>query len=484
MASERKAYQKIGFFLGPLLAALILFLSPPEGLGTEAWQVVAMVAWMATWWATEAIPVPATSLIPLVFLPVMGISTMQEAANPYAHRVIFLLLGGFLMAMALQRWDLHRRIALTILSKVKDNPAALIGGFMITAALLSMWISNSATTIMMVPIAISMAAAVSTDAENRRVFTIALLLGLAYAASIGGFGTLIGTPPNAMVRGYLEQSHNITISFTDWMLLGVPIVIVLLPVAWFILTRFVFKVKSFSGEKGKEFILDELEKMGPISAPEKRVAYVFTFIALSWMTRPLFKEFTDISFFQNLSDTNIAIFGALLMFLVPAGCKEKKGAMLLNWDWAVKLPWGVLLLFGGGLSMAAAIEATGLSGWLGNGLAALTVFHLFFLIGALVTLVVFLTELTSNTATTAALLPVLGAIAFASGMDPILLAAPAALAASCAFMLPVATGPNAIVFASGKVPIPQMSRAGFWINIAAIVILTTMTYQLVPLIFG
>jgi len=484
MASERKTYQKIGFFLGPLLAALILFLPPAEGLNPAAWQVVAMVVWMATWWATEAIPVPATSLIPLVFLPVMGISSMQEAANPYAHSVIFLLLGGFLMAMALQRWDLHRRIALTILSKTKDHPASLIGGFMVTAGLLSMWISNTATTIMMVPIALSMAGAISTDKENRRVFTIALLLGLAYAASIGGFGTLIGTPPNALVRGYLEQSHNITISFTDWMLLGVPIVMVLLPIAWFILTRFVFPMKSFKGKKGKKFILEELEKMGPVTAPEKRVAMVFAFIALSWMTRPLFKEFTDIGFFENLTDTNIAIFGALLMFLIPAGAKGKRGATLLNWDWALKLPWGVLLLFGGGLSMAAAIQSTGLSIWLGEGLAALTVFHLFILIGGLVTLVVFLTELTSNTATTAALLPVLGAIAFASGMDPILLAAPAALAASCAFMLPVATGPNAIVFASGKVPIPQMSRAGFWINIAAILVLTTMTYQLVPLIFS
>lgn len=483
MAEERKTYQKIGFFLGPLLAALLLILPPGEGLSLDAWRVIAMVVWMATWWATEAIPVPATSLIPLVFLPVMGITTMQEAANPYAHRVIFLLLGGFLMAMALQRWNLHRRIAFTILSKTKDQPAALIGGFMLTAALLSMWISNTATTIMMVPIAISMAGAISTDEENRRVFTIALLLGLAYAASIGGFGTLIGTPPNAMVRGYLEITHNITISFTDWMLLGVPMVVVLLPIAWFILTRFIFPMKTFSGEKGKKFILDELDKMGPITAPEKRVAFVFGFIAFSWITRPLFKEFTDIGFFQFLSDTNIAIFGALLMFLIPAGSKDQKGATLLNWDWAAKLPWGVLLLFGGGLSMAAAIETTGLSMWLGEGLSGLTAFHLFILIGGLVTLVVFLTELTSNTATTAALLPILGAIAFASGMDPILLAAPAALAASCAFMLPVATGPNAIVFASGKVPIPQMSRAGFWVNIAAILVLTTMSYQLVPLIF-
>ena len=483
MNKTRARYQDIGLILGPVLAFIVVIFPPAEGLTPEAWWVVATAVWMATWWATEAIAVPMTSLIPLVAFPILGVATMRETAAPYANPVIFLLLGGFIMAMALQRWNLHKRIALTILSKVKDNPPALIGGFMLATAVLSMWISNTATTIMMVPIAISMAAAITTVKEDRRVFTIALLIGVAYAASIGGFGTLVGTPPNAMVRAYLEQSNGIIISFTDWMLLGVPIVIVLLPIAWFILTRFVFPMKEFCGHRGKAFILEELEKLGPITNPEKRVAIVFGFIAFSWITRPLFKEFTDFNFFQTISDTNIAIFGALLMFLVPAGSKEKNGTTLLNWDWAVKLPWGVLLLFGGGLSLAAAIESTGLSAWLGEGLVVLTTFHLFILIAALVTLVVFLTELTSNTATTAAFLPILGALAFSSGLDPMLLAAPAALAASCAFMLPVATGPNAIIFSSGKVPIPQMSRAGFWVNIAAILVLSTVCYALVPMIF-
>jgi len=505
MTETRAKYQNVGFFLGPILAAIILFLPPAEGLSIEAWQVIAMALWMATWWATEAIPVPATSLIPLVFLPVMGVSSMIAAAAPYANPVIFLLLGGFIMAMALQRWNLHRRIALTILSKFGGHPSSLIGGFMVSAATLSMWVSNTATTIMMVPIALSLAGTVTEDKKDRALFTVVLLLGIAYSASIGGFGTLIGTPPNAMVRGYLEQHSGITISFTDWMLLGVPTVIVLLPFAWLILTKLVFPLKEFSHQKGKKFILDELKKMGPVTIPEKRTAIVFGLIALSWITRPLLKEFIDlsfveslsnswfsifipflrflVSFVQNLSDTNIAVFGALLMFMVPAGCSENPSARLLNWDWAVKLPWGVLLLFGGGLSLAAAIDSTSLSVWLGEALAVLTTFHLFILIGALVALIVFLTELTSNTATTAAFLPILGAIALTSGMDPILLAAPAALAASCAFMLPVATGPNAIIFASGQVPIPKMAKAGIWVNIAAIIVLTTMCYALVPVIF-
>jgi len=483
MVETRARYQNIGLFLGPVLAVLVLVMPPAEGLSLEAWRVIAMALLMATWWATEAIPVPATSLIPLVALPVLGVTSMPAAASPYANPVIFLLLGGFIMAMALQRWNLHRRIALTILSKFGGNPSSLVGGFMVSAATLSMWVSNTATTIMMVPIALSLAETVSDNKKDKALFTLVLLLGIAYSASIGGFGTLIGTPPNAMVRGYLEQHSGIIISFTDWMMLGIPVVIVLLPIAWTILAKLVFPLKEFAHQRGKAFIREELAKMGPLTTPEKRTAMVFGFIALSWITRPLLREFTDISFLNNLSDTNIAVFGALLMFLIPAGCKENKSARLLNWDWAVKLPWGVLLLFGGGLSLAAAIDATALSVWLGEGLAVLTTFHLFILIGALVALIVFLTELTSNTATTAAFLPILGAIALMSGMNPILLAAPAALAASCAFMLPVATGPNAIIFASGKVPIPKMARAGIWINIAAIIVLTTMCYALVPLIF-
>lgn len=479
---KRARYQNVGLVLGPVLAALVFIFSPPEGLSPDAWRVVGMGLLMASWWATEAIPVPATSLIPLVWLPLLGIVPIGEAAPPYASPIIFLLLGGFIIAMAMRRWELHRRIALNILSAFHGGPASLIGGFMVATAALSMWISNTATTLMMIPIALSVAEAVTGNAKKNPTFVVALLLGVAYAASIGGFGTLVGTPPNAMAAAFLKQSRDIDISFVQWMGLGVPIVLAVLPLAWLVLTRIAFPLKGLKSAAGRAHIERELQALGPITVPERRTAYVFALVAFCWVFRPVLNQ---LPLLESLNDTMIAIGGAILMFLVPAGSRKKPHAFLLNWTWAEKLPWGVLLLFGGGLSLARAIDVTGLSVWLGEGLSALTIFPLLFLVMAIVALVVFLTELTSNTATTATLLPILGALALsANGMDPILLEAPAAIAASCAFMLPVATAPNAIVFATGHIHIPQMVKAGFWLNILAILTISTMGYLLVPLVFG
>ena len=480
MHETRATHQRVGLILGPLVAVVFFVLPPAEGLSLEAWRVVSMALWMAIWWATEAIPVPATSLIPLVYLPVFGITTPDGAARPYGDDIIFLLLGGFIIAMAMQRWNLHKRIALNIVARVGDHPAALIAGFMAAAALLSMWISNTATTLMMIPIALSVAEAVS-GGTSRQTFTIALLLSVAYAASIGGFGTLIGTPPNLIAAGYLKEIHGIDISFIQWMSFGVPLVFVMIPVAWFVLTKWAFPVKGIVASMGHQAVLDGLKALGPITIPERRVAQVFALVAFSWMFRRLLNEIPGL---EGVSDMTIAIAGAVLMFLIPAGCKEKKGAFLLNWNWAVKIPWGVILLFGGGLSLANAIQVTELSGWLGYELSILTTFNLIWLMLALVALVVFLTELTSNTATTAALMPVLGALAIAGDYNPLLLAVPATLAASCAFMLPVATAPNAVVFATGQVTIPQMTKAGFRLNLVAIIVLTTVGYAFVPMIFG
>ena len=438
-----------------------------------------MALWMATWWSTEAIPVPATSLIPLIFLPLFGITSPDQAARPYGDDVIFLLLGGFIIAMAMQRWNLHKRIALNILARVGGHPAALIGGFMAAAALLSMWISNTATTLMMIPIALSVANAVS-GGKKGHTFTIALVLGVAYASSIGGFGTIIGTPPNAIAVGYLADNHGIDISFAQWMMFGIPVVFLMVPAAWLVLTKWAFPLKGIRAEKGKQAIINELKDLGLITTPEKRTAFLFALIAFSWMFRPLLNDLPGLG---GLNDMTIAIAGAVLMFVIPSGSKQQKGAFLLNWEWAVKLPWGVILLFGGGLSLANAIKITGLSLWMGEALSGLTAFPLLFLMLALIVMVVFLTELTSNTATTAGLMPVLGALAVVGDYNPLLLAVPAALAASCAFMLPVATAPNAIVFASGQVTIPQMCKAGFRLNLVAIIIVTTLSYALVPLIF-
>lgn len=477
---ERTIFQTIGFYLGPLLASIILMSDAPTGLSTNAWQVVALGSWMAIWWGSEAIPIPITSLLPLVLLPLLGVGTLKEAAIPYASPIIFLLLGGFIIAMALQRWNLHKRIALNILVVFGQRPTMIIAGFMAATAFLSMWISNTATTLMMIPIALSVAETIVGPDNPRNPFIIALLLAIAYSASIGGMGTIIGTPPNLMMVGYLRETLNIEISFVQWMAFGVPVVMVLIPTAWFVLTKLYFKLDDNNYNQAGVVVKEELAKLGSITVPERRTAITFIIIALAWIFR---LQLNKISGLENLSDTEIAIIGAIAMFLIYSGSSEKKGSFLLNWDWAVRIPWGVLLLFGGGLSLAAAVSASGLAIWLGESLSIFTELHLFILLLALITMIVFLTELTSNTATTATLLPVLGAIAIAGNIDPMLLAAPAAIAASCAFMLPVATAPNAIVFSGGRVHIPDMAGAGFRLNILAIIILTVLCYSLIPIIF-
>jgi solute carrier family 13 (sodium-dependent dicarboxylate transporter), member 2/3/5 len=478
--NQRANYQRVGFILGPLLFATLWMLPAPDGLSIEGWHVVALAAWMASWWATEAIPVPATSLLPLIILPLSGITTLGAAASPYSSPIIFLLLGGFIIAMAMERWNLHRRIALNILVRFGSKPNSLILGFMVATSFLSMWISNTATTLMMIPIALSVADTV-TGGKMRHPFTIALVLSIAYAASIGGMGTIVGTPPNLIVVGYLQQNMGIEISFVQWMSFGVPIVLLLVPAAWFVLTRFCYDVDKGISVDGQRIIEGEISTLGAITVPEMRTAMVFILVATLWVTRPILDNLAPL---QYLSDTIIAVFGAVILFVIPAGCRDDEDSFLLDWETAVRIPWGVILLFGGGLSLAAAITSTGLAAWLGQQLVVLTTFDLIILMLALVTMVVFLTELTSNTATTAALMPILGAIAVAGAIDPMLLAAPAAVAASCAFMLPVATAPNAIIFAGGRVTIPDMVGAGFRLNLVAILVVTGLCYALVPVIFS
>lgn len=483
----RALYQTIGLILGPILFFAVLFTSTPEGMSEAAWKTVAVAALMASWWATEAIPVPATSLIPLVLLPVLDITSSKEASWPYAEPVIFLLLGGFIAAMGMQRWQLHRRIALNILARVGDHPAALIAGFMAASALLSMWISNTATTLMIVPIAITVADTILREKASGHKFTIALLIGCAWAASIGGLGTYIGTPPNLFVKGFILQETGRDIQFLEWMAFAIPVVFTMVPLAWFVLTKICFPFKADMVRGGQDVVQAELAEMGPIKTPERRVAIIMGIMALLWSFRQWLVEFAPLTdllpFVANLSDMHIAVGAGLAMFLVPSGSGEK-GQALLTWESAVALPWGVILLFGGGLSLAAAIKATGLAIWAGEGMSGLATAHLYLIMLAIVGLVIFLTELTSNTATTAALVPVLGALATTANIDPIMLAAPTAMAASCAFMLPVATGPNAVVFATGHLHVPDMVRAGLWLNILGTFAVTTICFLLLPLIFG
>ncbi len=486
---SRAKYQNIGLILGPIFFALIMVFDPPSGLSDHAWAVVATAILMATWWATEAIPVPATSLLPIVLLPLLGVTTSSEASLPYARPVIFLLLGGFIAAMAMQKWNLHQRLALLILSKVGDNPVHLIAGFMGVSALLSMWISNTATTLMIVPIALTVAQTILQERAAGHRFTLALLIGSAWSASIGGLGTYIGTPPNLFVKAFIEQETGREIYFSDWMAFAVPVVLVMVPLAWLVLTKICFPFDASEARGGSKAIDNELAKVGKITTPEKRVALVLACMAFLWSFRlPIVQSelITDIlPFITNLKDTHVAVIGAILMFLIPSGAKtESSSPMLLDWESAVTLPWGVILLFGGGLSLAAAISSTGLAVWLGNAMSILGTAPVFILILAIVALVIFLTELTSNTATTAALVPVLAALAASANFDPILLAAPTAMAASCAFMLPVATGPNAVIFSTGQINIPDMLRAGLWLNLFGTFVVAAICYALVPLVFG
>ncbi len=473
---------RIGLFLGPLVFATILMIPAPESLSPEAWGVAAVGILMAIWWVTEAIPIPATALLPIVLFPVLQVGTVAEATQPFANPLIYLFMGGFIIALAMERTNLHKRIALNIVLLVGTKPKSIIIGFMISAAFLSMWVSNTATAMMMLPIAMSIIGLVETtedmqEADLKTNFAIVMLLGLAYACNIGGIATLIGTPPNALMAGYMFETYGVEIGFGQWMMAGLPLVIVSLPIVYLMLTRLVFPIKLKVIPGGYGLIKDQIEKSGKMSRPEKLVAIVFLMTATLWVTRPLLEPYIP-----NISDTGIAIFGAFLMFLLPVNFRKLK--FVLTWDDAKQLPWEVLILFGGGLSLAAAITSTGLAEWIGQSLQILDFLPILLLIMLSLFVIIFLTEVTSNTATAAAFLPILASVAIAMGYDPLLLVIPAAIGASCAFMLPVATPPNAIVFGSGLVTIPQMARAGFIFNIAMVFVITIVLYLLVGYVFG
>lgn len=480
MDGSRSLPQRIGLFLGPLAAGVMLLIGPPDALSFSAWATGALLVWMAVWWATEPIPIPVTSLLPLAVLPLIGAGTAREAAAGYSSPIVMLLLGGFVIALAIERWGLHKRIALNIVSIVGSHPAALIFGFMIATALLSMWISNTATTLMMVPIAISAAAALKDQSGK---FVTALLLGICYAASIGGVATPIGTPTNLIAIDWLRENADASIGFFQWMSFGIPALVFLIPIAWWAVTRGLPKLAD--GAAAMREVLLQKNALGPISAPEARAAMVFGVVALLWVIRVPVQltaeaQGLDAPWLMAIGDMGIAIAGAIVMFLVPAGGEDKRA--LLTWNEAVKLPWGVLILFGGGISLGQAVTRTGLSTWIGDQLATLSVLPPIFFIAVVVALVIFLTELTSNVATMTTLAPILGALAAAIGAAPASLLAPAAVAASCAFMLPVATAPNAIIYATDKVPIGQMIQRGVRVNLLGIIVITAIGYWLAPMV--
>ncbi len=475
MSNNKKS---VGFFVGIIASLIVLFLPESDGLAPEAQRAAAIFVLMGIWWATEAVPIAITALIPLVFFPLLGVASIEATAAPYANKNIFLFLGGFFLSLAIQKCNLHKRIALTILKFTGTRGKSIIAGFMVSSCLLSMWIMNTSTTIMLLPIGLAIIAVVKESmtelSELEKLnFQVALLLGIAYAANIGGIATLIGTAPNMALNGFMEEQYNVSISFLDWMKVGIPVSLTLLPLAWLSLTRLSFPVNFQTSEQTQATIINMRHSLGEIKTSEKRVLFIFLFTAFLWVTRG---PINNIPGLEGLSDPGIAMLCGLALFLTPSGSTSEN---LLEWKDAERgVPWGVLLLFGGGLSLAAAAQSTGLAAWIGGlmpvGLSIVLLVFMF------TTLIIFLTELTSNLATTATFLPIVAIIATQFGFDPILLTASIAIAASCAFMLPVATPPNAIVFGSELIKVPQMMRAGIVLNVISIVIVSLASIYLVP----
>lgn len=460
----KRNFRKINFLIGPLLFLTILFL-PIEGLSEQGKAVLACTAWVAFWWITEAVELPITSILPIVIFPLSGALTIEQTTTSYGNPFIYLFMGGFIIGLAIEKWDLHKRIAFNIISRVGTSEKRVLLGFMVATAFLSMWISNTAAAIMMLPIGIS----VSSHFKNDPVFSKNLMLGIAYSASIGGLATLIGTPPNIIFAGIVKESLAIEISFFDWMLFGTPLSIILLFITWVYLSRY----KISTTKERTSFAPLTLPK---ISLQEKRVTAVFVFVAFMWITR----SFIWSKIVPGLDDTIIAILGAVLMFIIPAG--EGKGN-LMDWKTARNLPWDVLLIFGAGLAIAKGFSQTDLTTWLAGHFQALSFMPVVVIILLIIASINFLTEITSNTATASMILPLLITLSISLGIDTLPLMAGAALAASCAFMLPVATPPNAIVFSAGVLRIKDMIRTGFLINIISIILIFLFVQFVWPLIF-
>jgi len=526
---RRDRVQLAGLLCGPLLA-LVVYLLLPDHYATSdgsavalhhgARATIAVMAWMATWWLTEAIDISATALLPIAAFPLLGVLTVAEATAPYGSDIIFLFMGGFVIALSMQRWGLDRRVALFTLRIVGSRPASIIGGFMGVTAALSMWVSNTATAAMMLPIAISVIDLVLEQHRRAplrdgglpgpdqpgRNFALSLMLGIAYAASIGGIATIIGSPPNGILVQFVALEYGREISFAEWLLIGGPVALVFLPIAWVLITWVLYPIRIGRIEGGSELFEREYRDLGPMSRGEWATLIVFSVTALLWVLRPLLAQWTLGSAhepwrpFARLSDGGVAIAAALALFVIPVKDTEPRSAapadtaartsvrpgrqFAMDWPTAEKLPWGILILFGGGLSLAAAVQGNGVAEFIAANTEFLRGMPTIALVFAVTTGVIFLTELTSNTATTATLVPILAGLSTGLAVMPEMLIIPATIAASCAFMMPVATPPNAIVFGSGYVTIPGMAKAGFWLNLIGAVIVTTVLYLIVLPLLG
>ena len=471
----------IGLILGPILFSVIMIFVDAEGLSFEAKCILASTAWMAVWWVTECVPISVTALLPIVLFPLTGGMDLSTTTAAYGHKLVFLFVGGFLIALAIEKWHLHKRLALNIIRVTGSNKSRVILGFMLATAFLSMWISNTATSIMILPVGLAIISQLKDDpktVENENeFFGKSLMIAIAYSASIGGMATLIGTPPNMVLAGVVEESYGIKLNMFDWMKFGVPLSSFLLIICWLYLTKIAFKFKNEEFSAGRDEIQRQIKKLGRFSNEEIKVLIVFTLTALGWIFRGSIE-----TIFPMIDDTIIAIFFAVSLFIIPTK-NQKTNTTLLIWNDTVKLPWGILILFGGGMAIASAFGKSGLALWIAGLLQNLDNVSLFLIILIIVTSINLLTEVTSNMATTAMLLPVLVTIALAIDVHPYFLLVAATLAASCAFMLPISTPPNAVVFGSGFLKIEDMFKKGVWMNLISIITITLVVYYILPYVF-
>ncbi len=468
----------LAILCGPIGGALVALALSNTSLADPARLTAGLATWMVLWWVLEVVPLAITSLLPVAVLPLTGVMTLKEAAAPFAHEIIFLFLGGFMLGLSLERWNAHKRIALGIVRIVGCGPKQVVAGFMIASALLSMFISNTATVIMLLPIAVSVIAlmqngeAEPTDHKNARNFAIALLLGVAYASSVGGVATINGSPPNGILVAFLDAELDTKVDYAQWMKFGLPLASIMLPCVWWLLVFVLFPIHAKADPTVARHFQELVHGLGPVSRGEWTVLCVFGSTALTWIFKEPIAGLFGVHDGMLLTDTGIALLGAMALFVIPIDLQ--KGVFALDWNTAKTLPWGILLLFGGGLSLAAAVQASGLDVAIGSQVGSMV--HPPPLVTLLIVAlgIVFLTEVMSNTAVTSAFLPVLGAASVSLGVSPFAVCIVAGTAASFAFMLPVATPPNAIVFGSGRIRTGQMARAGLLLNLLGSVLIVTL----------
>lgn len=477
----RISFKIVGLFLGPILFGLALLMQSSNYLNPTAWQVLGVALWMVIWWISEAAPMAVTALLPIVLFPALGVFTLKAATAPYASPIIFLFMGGFLIALGLEEHGLHKRIALGLIKITGTSANGIILGFMIATAFLSMWISNTATTIMMLPIALSVINLIKhevVDTKGFASFSISLMLGIAYSANIGGLATIIGTPPNVVFVGYAKEILHKEIGFADWMMVGVPISILLLYLTYTLLTKVIHKNNLGKMSKVEALIATEYKALGGWKREEKIVAIIFSLTAIMWVFKVPINNLIGIPL---LNDTVTAMIGGILMFVIPLDTKGKK--QLLAWKATQRLPWGILLLFGGGMTLAKSMEHAGLVTMIAEVISQNN-FSILFIFIILITTMLFMTELMSNVALATIFIPIVMAIAVGANINPLLLSIPVAMAASCAFMMPISTPPNAIVFSSGHIKMTQMVRVGILLNILSVIVLLGAAFSLVEWVFG